>query len=152
MAAHDASAGAERLPGQGIITGSWVTTVVFAAAATMAATFPDPLARPVAVLDVVLFVIGIGAFLLAYARAIGRSRTEQVEIAGVFFLSSGVAPRRVRRSLLGAFAFQVVVALVTSSIRPYTSVAFGILVPTLGLGLAGLWGAHYGRFPPRGPQ
>lgn len=151
-AGTDPADDAAPVPGLGIMTGSWVATGAFAAAATVAATFPDRAARPVAVLDIVLFLIGTGAFLLAYARAIGRSRTEQVEIVGVFLLGAGAAPRRVRRSLLGALALQVVVALVTSSIRPYTSVAFGILVPMLGLGLAGLWGATHGRFPPRRQQ
>ena len=57
---------------------------------------------------------------------------------------------RVRRQLLGAFGVQVVVALATAAIRPFTGLAFGILVPTYGLGLVGLWGARRGAFPPRG--
>jgi len=78
--------------------------------------------------------------LTATANAIGSDEA--------FFLTGGTAPRPVRVRLLGAFAVQVVVALVTSSIRVYTEVAFGILVPMLGLGLAGLWGARHGRFRP----
>lgn len=135
--------------GAGVITLSWAATGAFTAAAAIATAFPDQAARPVAVLDCALFAAGLVAFLWAYARAIGRSRTEQVDITGVYFLGGGAAPRAVRRRLLGAFAVQVVVALVSSSIRLYTSVAFGILVPMLGLGLAGLWGATYGRFPKR---
>ena len=81
--------------------------------------------------------------------AVSRSRTDRIEIASLFFLAGGTAPRSVQVQLLGAFALQVVVALVSSSIRLYTSVAFGILVPMLGLGLTGLWGATHGRFPPR---
>ena len=137
------------MTGAGIVRLSWISTAAFAVAATVAAAVPERAARPVAVFDCVLFLIGVGAFLLAFARAVGRSRTEEVEILGVYFLGGGVAPREVRRSLLGAFAAQVVVAVVTASIRPYTAVAFGILVPMLGLGLAGLWGATYGRFPER---
>ena len=51
--------------------------------------------------------------------------------------------------MLVPLAIQVVVALLTASIRLYTPLAFGILVPMWGLGLAGLWGARYGTFPPR---
>lgn len=136
-------------PGSRIVAFSWATTGAFAAAATVATVFPDEAARPVAVFDCVLFVVGVVAFVVAYARGVSRSRTDRVEIASLFFLAGGTAPRRVKIDLLGAFGLQVVVALVTSSIRLYTSVAFGILVPMLGLGLAGLWGATHGRFPAR---
>lgn len=136
-------------PGAAILTAARIATVAFTIAASAAAVAPDRLARPVAVFDCLLFLVGIAAFLLAYYRAIGRSRTELVDILGVYFLGGGAAPAQVRRQLLGAFAVQVVVAVVTASVRPYTSVAFGILVPMLGLGLAGLWGATHGTFPPR---
>jgi hypothetical protein len=137
--------------GRRIVSFSWATTAAFAAAATIATVFPDQAARPVAVFEVGLFVVGIGAFVVAYARGVSRSRTDRVEIASLYFLAGGTAPTAVRRQLLGAFALQIVVALVSSSIRLYTSVAFGILVPMLGLGLAGVWGATYGRFPKRDP-
>jgi hypothetical protein len=140
-------------PGAGrrLISFSWATTAAFAAAATIATAFPDQAARPVAVFEVGLFVVGIGAFVVAYARGVSRSRTDRVEIASLYFLAGGTAPKAVRRQLLGAFALQIVIALVSSSIRLYTSVAFGILVPMLGLGLAGVWGATHGRFPKRDP-
>ncbi len=140
-------------PGLGgnIVALSWASTVAFTLAATIATVFPDQAARPVAVFDCALFLGGIVAFLMAYARAIGRSRYEQIEIGGLFFLTGETAPSDIRRRLLGSFALQVVVAVTSSSIRLYTSVAFGILVPMLGLGLAGLWGARHGRFAPRAP-
>lgn len=140
--ADDAAAGA------GVVLLSFAGTGVFAAVATIATVFPDEAARPAAVVDGVLFAIGVVASLWAYAVAVGRSRTDAIGIAGLFFLS-GSAPTQVRRRLLGAFAVQVVIAVVTASIRPYTSVAFGILVPMFGLGLAGLWGAKHGTFPAR---
>ncbi|MEA3054857.1 MAG: hypothetical protein QOD30_289, partial [Actinomycetota bacterium] len=46
-------------------------------------------------------------------------------------------------------AAQVVIALVAAGLRPYTAVAFGVLVPTLGLALCGLWAVRSGSFPPR---
>lgn len=137
--------------GRRLITFSWASTAAFAAAATIATIFPDQAAKPVAVFEVALFVIGIGAFVVAYARGVSRSRVDRVEIASLYFLAGGTAPVDVKRQLLGAFAVQIAVAIVTASIRLYTSVAFGILVPMLGLGLAGVWGATYGRFPKREP-
>lgn len=135
--------------GASLVTASWVATGIFTAAATVATVFPDQLARPVAVFDCLLFVAGLVAFGVAFARAVNRSRTERIEIAALFFLAGATAPTSVKRNLLGSFTVQIVVAMVTSSIRLYTSVAFGILVPMLGLGLAGVWGATHGRFPPR---
>ena len=139
------------MSGDAIIRASWAGTAVFAVAATAAAAVPDPLAAPVAVLDGALFVAGCVAFLVAYARAVGRSREEAVSVAGVYFLA-GSAPRDVQVRLLGALGVQVAVAVVTASIRLYTSLAFGILVPVYGLGLAGVWGAYHGTFPARPPR
>jgi hypothetical protein len=46
-------------------------------------------------------------------------------------------------------AVEILVALTTASVRPFTSLAFGVLAPVYGLALAGLWGAQYGTFKPR---
>jgi hypothetical protein len=121
---------------------------LFAVVATAATIAPDDVARPAAVVDGALFLVGVVAFLWAYGTAVARSRTLTIGIGGLYFLS-GSAPTDVRRRLLGALALQVVVAVVTAAVRPYTAVAFGILVPVFGLGLAGLWGARHGSFPPR---
>ena len=134
--------------GAGIVTLSWAGTGTFVAVATIATLLPDEAARPAAIVDGVLFVVGVVAFLWAYAVAVSRSRTDAIGIGGLFFLS-GSAPKVVRVRLLAALAVQVVVAVVSASIRPYTSVAFGILVPMFGLGLTGLWGARHGEFPRR---
>jgi hypothetical protein len=71
-----------------------------------------------------------------------------IAVTSLFFLS-GSAPAPVRRSLLGAFGVQVVVAFATAIARPYTSLAAGTLVPVYGIGLCGLWAARYGTFKPR---
>jgi len=138
----------EATAGTGLVTLSWASTGAFTALSLVATAFPDEAARPVAFVDIALFVVGVVAFLRAYAIAVGRSRTDAIGIGGLFFLA-GSAPKRVRFRLLSSFGVQVVVAIVSASIRPYTPVAFGILVPMLGLGLAGLWGARHGTFPPR---
>lgn len=132
-----------------ILTVDWIGTAVFAALAPVAAALPDSAARPVAVVDLVLFAIGLVTFVWAYALAVKRSRTDAVTITGVYFLAGDAAPPSVRNRFRVAFAVQVVVALVTAAIRPYTSVAFGVLVPLFGLGLAGLWGGRHASFPPR---
>ena len=124
----------------------WATGV-FVVASALAAAWPDtflPLSVPV---DLVLFAAGCGAFLWAYVLAIGRSRYETVTMSGLFFLSEGVAPPDVTRLLRGALAVQVVVAVVAASVRPFTALAFSVLVPMLGLGLMALWAARHGRFP-----
>jgi hypothetical protein len=134
--------------GSRLVQASWAGTVLFAVVAGLAVVV-DGLRTTAAVVDIVLFFVGIVAFLVAYARAIGRSRTELLGVGGIFFLS-GSAPPRVQRLLLGALAAQTLLALVTASLRPYTPLAFGMLVPMYGLGLAGLWGAFLGSYPARG--
>jgi hypothetical protein len=102
------------------------------------------------VVAAVLFVAGTGVFLGALVAAAGRSREHEISIGGLFFLQ-GSAPTPVRRRLLGAFAVEVAVGLAAAAARPFTSLAFGVLVPMYGLGLTGLWAARYGTFGPRRP-
>jgi hypothetical protein len=134
--------------GNGIVRASWIGTAVFAVAAAVGAAKPDPYESLVTGVSLGLFAVGVVAFLLAFGTAVSRSRTEEIAVMGVWFLS-GSAPRDVRRRLLGSFAVQVLIAVVAASIRPFTEVAFGVLVPVFGLGLAGLWGARHGTFPER---
>ena len=135
--------------GAGVRRASWGGTAVFVVTAVAAAIAPatfDPSAMAVAVL---LFAGGCGVFLWAFLVAAARSRTEQLELAQLWFLTGPPTPAPVRRSLLGALAVQVVVGLATASVRPYTSLAAGVLVPMWGLALCGLWAARHGTFPPR---
>lgn len=127
---------------------SWVGTAVFVASAVAAVVVEG--ARPVAAgVALVLFAAGTIAFLWSYAIAINRSRTDAIGIGGLYFLAGDTAPAPVRRSMMASLAVQTAAALATASARPFTSLAFGILVPVLGLGLAGLWGARYGSFESR---
>lgn len=142
---------AEPIEGERIVLASWLGTGAFGVTAGIGALLPS--ADLLALLtSLVLFVAGTVAFFVAYAHAVGRSRTDQVGVMAVFFLEGSVAPKRVRRLLLGSFAVQVLVAAVTAAARPNTSLAFGILVPVHGLALAGVWGARHGTFPPRRPK
>lgn len=105
--------------------------------------------RPVGVtVSLALFAIGCVTFLWAYAIAVDRSRIDAIGIGGLYFLA-GSAPTWVRRHMMSALAVQTVVSIVAASMRPFTPVAFGILVPMYGLGLAGLWAARHGTFERR---
>ena len=131
-----------------LVRASWAGTLALLVTSAVAVPVED--ARPVAAaVAVALFVAGTVAFLVALARAAGRSRTESLSVAGIFFLQ-GSAPRDVRRHLLASLAVQVIVAFTAAGLRPYTSLAFAILAPTYGLGVAGLWGATRGAYAPRG--
>jgi hypothetical protein len=136
------------VPGGAIVNGSWAGTGLYVATAVLATIDPDGLSGPGVVVDLGLFAIGCAAFLWAYAVAVSRSRTDAIGIGGLYFLQ-GSAPRVIQLRLLIPLAIQVVVAIATASLRPYTAVAFGILVPIFGLGLSGLWGARYGHFDAR---
>jgi hypothetical protein len=132
-----------------IIRASLGGTAVLTVVAVAGIIEPDPpVGVVVAVVSLVMFAIGIVAFVATLLQAADRSRTEELHVPGLWWLA-GTAPRDVRRLLLGSFAAQVVVALVAASIRPYTGVAFAILAPLQGLGLTGLWGARHGTFGPR---
>ena len=133
--------------GEGIVRLDVWATAVFTVVSLAAVALPDPLEFVSVPLDLVLFAAGCGAFLWAYAVAIGRSRYEALTMGGVFFLTDRVAPARVARTLRLALAAQVVVAVAVAAARPFTALAFGVLVPMVGLGLMALWGARHGRFP-----
>jgi len=106
-----------------------------------------------------LFCIGVGAFVCAYAVAVGRSRSDAIGMGGLFFLA-GSAPKSVQRSLIVSLLVEVIVAIATASVWLVASshfsqstvnpLAFGLLAPMYGLGVMGLWGAKFGTFPVRG--
>lgn len=155
-----AAAGADgpAVPGRGLIRLSWAGTAVFTVAAVATTVRPTAVQVPFMVVCVALFLVGTGAFGLAYLRAVGRSRHEAIGMGGLFFLA-GCAPGPVRRALLGSFAAELVVAVVSASAGLVTVpaeadnvLAFGVLTPLYGLGLAGVWAARHGWFPPRAPE
>jgi hypothetical protein len=137
------------LAGGGILRASVVGTAVFTLAAVAGAIDPDTFGPVTTGVSVAMFLAGCAVFVWAYAVAVGRSRTDEIGIGGLFFLMGGTAPVLVRRRLMGLFAIEVVVALAAAGIRPFTVVAYATLAPVYGLSLAGLWGARYGRFGPR---
>jgi len=140
---------ADGVPGRAILVAAQASTAVFVVATVVAAAVDTrPLRLATALVDVVLFVVGCALFLVALYDGAQRSREAEMTMSGWWFLTDA-APPAVRRTLLGALAVQTVTAFAGAAARPFTSLAFGILVPTLGVALAGLWGARHGSFPER---
>jgi hypothetical protein len=132
-----------------IVRASVYGTAVFTVLAVLAAaTDAGPVIVVSVVVDLALFAAGCLAFVATLVRAADRSRREVLSLPGIWWLSGSV-PAAIRRPLLVALGVEIVVALVTASVRPFTGLAFGVLVPVYGLGLAGLWAARMGTFPPR---
>jgi hypothetical protein len=136
-------------PGAGIVRVGIVATAAFAVVQVLAAAVAVKaiLAAAVAV-SLTLFVAGAAVYVWGFLHAVGRSREDEIDLPGLFLLAD--APRSIRRSLAATFLVEVVVAFATAAARPFSSVAFGILVPLFGGALACLWAARYGEFPPRG--
>lgn len=140
----------DRVPaGTGLVNATFAGTGLLVGTSAAAALAPESFGLVHAVLSCVLFAVGTGGLLWAYALGVSRSRTDLVSIPGLFFLSGGTAPTGIRRPFRVALAVEVVVVVVAAAIRPYTEVAFGILAPMYAMGLMGTWGGRHGRFPPR---
>jgi len=144
------------MPGQRIILVNAVLTGVFTLTALAAAVFFEQPWKFIAVaVCLITFTIGVLAFLWGYWTAVQRSRTDNISVAALYFLVDNCAPRSVSRQMNSLLAVQTVVAIATAIARSTTdgkagsTLAFGVLMPMLGLGLNGLWGANHGSFGPR---
>ena len=130
-----------------------IGTGLFVVSASAAAVVFTPVFRTLGVaVAVVLFVVGVAAFIWGYFTAVERSRYDNISIAALFFLLGGVANRRVRTIMNGCLVVQGSCGLVTALARTSTdgrsgsTLAFGVLVPLFGMGLNGLWSSRYGTF------
>ena len=135
--------------GASLVNVSFLGTGALVTTSAVAAATPDTFGTVHAALSLVLFAVGTGALLWAYALGVSRSRLDLVTVPGLFFLAGDVAPAPTRRALRVATVIEVIAVVAAASIRPYTEVAFGILAPMFGLGLMGVWGGRYGEFPER---
>ena len=140
-----------------ILRMNFVCTTFFIATALYAAIVFDTAAQWVgAVTAMTLFAGGVATFLWGFWNAVQRSRHEDIAVSEVYFLVRDAAPQRVRRSMNAMLLMQIVTAFATTFARtngpdgrPGSSLAVGILVPVLGIGLNGLWSSRYGKFPRR---
>jgi hypothetical protein len=133
-----------RLPGRSLVVASWAADGVFAGTALPAALGANALDGAAVVVALGLFAASIPVWVYALALAVVRTtRGDEVVVANLFFLQ-GSAPRPVQVHLFGSLAVCLLVTAATAAANP-----FGVLVPMLPLGLAGLWGARHGTFPAR---
>lgn len=104
------------------------------------------------VVAVVLFGVGVAAFIWGYFTAVQRSRYDNISVVSLFFLLGDVASSNVRRLMNGCLVVQVSCGLITALARTSTegrsgsTLAFGVLVPLFGIGLNGLWASRHGKF------
>ena len=131
-------------------------TAIFVFVSVLAvAIFNSPLRKLVAIVDLLLFAVGVATFIWGYFSAVQRSRSDEISVAGLFLLIDGVAAKSVMRIMNSALTIQVVVGLGGAIVRRSTdgvsgsTLAFGVLVPLLGLGLNGLWASKNGTFGKR---
>ena len=145
MSEGEAASGAADA-GRGIIVFGWAANAIFLVTAVPAAAGVDAVEGVSIVVALVLFFVAIGAFVYAFVLAAARSAAgDNIAVANLFFLH-GSAPRPVQRQFLAMFGVCLLVAVATVVWAP-----FGFLVPMLPIGLAGVWSARYGTFPPRLP-
>jgi hypothetical protein len=130
--------------GRGIIRFGWIANAVFALTAIPVAVGLNDIIGIAIAVALLLFLVAIGVFVYAFALALSRSTEgDNVAVANLFFLQ-GSAPKPIRRQFLWMFIVCFAVAAGTAAWEP-----FGVLVPMLPVGLAGMWAARYGVFPPR---
>ena len=132
-------------------------TVVFVVTAWYAAIDFSTTAQWVgAVTAMVLFALGVFAFLWSYWNAVQRSRTDEIAVTQLYLLMGDAIPSPVRRTMNLALVVQFATAIATTLARPNgpegnpgSSLAVGFLVPMLGFGLNGLWAVNHGQFAVR---
>ena len=134
------------MAGIGIVGLDAVGTVAFVVATALASVWESSASNLInLVVSAALFLGGCAAFTVGFLRAVGRSRAEVVDLAGLFYLT-GSAPQVTRRSMLGLWFLQIAVAsLSVIAVQP----PFGVMVPVWGIGLISVWGARHGSFPAR---
>lgn len=146
----------KEMKGSAIVRANGGLTLLFVVTSVLATwTFDAPWKNIAVGIALGCFSVGVLVFLWGYWSAVQRSRYDNIAVASLYFLVDNCAPKNVMRIMNTLLAIQVIVGVATSSIRsstdgePGSTLAFGILVPMMGLGFNGLWGAFYGTFRPR---
>ncbi|CAB4603820.1 unannotated protein [freshwater metagenome] len=144
------------MAGKIIVRINILLTLIFVTSSIVSAVaFSQPWKTIAVVVSLACFAVGITVFLWGYWSAVQRSREDNISVAAMYFLVDGAAPSRLAVVMNSTLAVQVVVAVATALSRsstdgrPGSTLAFGILVPMMGLGFNGLWAAEHGVFDPR---
>ena len=124
-------------------------TVAFTLLAATTHIASDRLDLVYAIVSTVLFSIGFALLALGFWNGIQRSRIDEVTLSGLVAIDKTHVPTSARNRLWAAIVLQIVVGVLFASLRPFTQQAFGLLVPTFGLGIATLWGSRFAAFHPR---
>lgn len=110
----------------------------------------------IAVVSILLFAVGVGASLWAYAAALDRSRVQEIGVANLYLLTGATAPGPVKRTMLASLTVQVLASFGAATVgavglegSQLNALAFGVLVPMFGIGMNGVWAARYGAYGPR---
>jgi hypothetical protein len=132
--------------GRGILAFGWVANALFAVTAIPVALGLDDIIGVAIGVALLLFLVAVGTFVYAFAVGMARSaHGDNVAVSNLFFLQ-GSAPKPVKRDYLILFLVCLAITVGTAAWEP-----FGVLVPMLPIGLAGVWAARYGVYPPRPP-
>jgi hypothetical protein len=134
------------MPGRGLLVADAAGTVALLAV-TIASALSEATAVAAAglVVATVLFVGGCATFAVGFLRALGRSREEEIDLAGLFYLT-GSAPADVRKAFLRIWFAQMAVAVAAIVVsRP----PFAVMAPVWGVGLITLWASRFATFGPR---
>lgn len=100
------------------------------------------------IVSAVLLIGGCIAFGIGFLRAVGRSRYEEIDLAGLFYLTGTVAPP-VRTRLWRLLIVQIAAAVIGLWVN---QPPFGTMAVVWGFGLMAMYGGLHGRFPVRPSQ
>jgi hypothetical protein len=136
----------EEMEGRRLLLADLAGTVALAAVTALAAASQaDAVAILGLVVAGVLFVGGCVAFSIGFLRAVGRSRYEVIDLAGLFYLTAS-APDPVRKAFLRLWFAQMAIAVAAVAVsRP----PFAVMAPVWGIGLITWWASLHATFPPR---
>lgn len=134
--------------GKYLLVVAWQSTALLVLVLLCGVIWVDRFGVLVVTISALMFCLGVLLLALALAIGLRRSRFEQVSVGNLFLLQ-GSPPPVVRKVLIGSVLAQLVAAFTAAGVRMYTEVAFAVLAPTFGLGLAAVWASRYGTFPSR---
>lgn len=134
---------------QTLVNLSLRVTVVFTILSALTYAVQPRLDMAYAVVSAILFFAGTFALGLGFWNGIQRSRVDEVRLTGLLAVDSSHVPAPARNRLWIAVVVQIIVSFGFGALRPFTQQAFGVLVPTLAVGLATLWGSRFASFHPR---